>query len=261
MKLLTLALLQSLLLAFGQIFLKIALQRMAPIGWNTAFARSFLLNWQFAICGLCYLACALLWMYIIKNFPLSQSYPLVSLSFVFGIIASEVIFHENVGMARWIGVLFIMVGCMLIATPVRAQNQSEAAFHEISVSTRSVSVIQCDFTQTKTSRMLTKPVESSGHLTISGGRITLKYAGQKTVTIPNISVSDMQDTSRFKTTVTGTAQQWTIIMQPLEKRLARMYSLITLYFNRRLSAVDRIDMVERNGSTTEIRLSNIHKTK
>jgi drug/metabolite transporter (DMT)-like permease len=44
-----------------------------------------------------------------------MAYPLVSLSYVFGMIAAIVFFHETVDWVKWLGVLFIMLGCYLIA--------------------------------------------------------------------------------------------------------------------------------------------------
>lgn len=114
-KILTLALSQSALLAGGQVFLKFALTKMKPFGWTWNFWGSLLLNWQFAACGLFFLAASLLWMYMLKNYPLSVAYPLGSLSYVFGMIAAIVFFHEDVTMLRWLGVCFIIVGCCLIA--------------------------------------------------------------------------------------------------------------------------------------------------
>ena len=110
-----LAVVQSLLLAGGQVFMKIGLQRMEPFGWNWNFWGSFFANWQFALCGLCYGAGSLLWFYIIKHFPFSMAYPMVSLSYVFGMIAAVVVFHEDVNAMKWIGVLLIMAGCYFIA--------------------------------------------------------------------------------------------------------------------------------------------------
>ena len=115
MRLLPLALLQSALLALGQVLLKFGLQRMEPFGWNSSFWQSVFLNWQFALCGVCFAAASLLWMYIIKVFPLSMAYPMVSLSYVFGLIAAIVFFHETVDVWKWIGVFLIMTGCILIA--------------------------------------------------------------------------------------------------------------------------------------------------
>lgn len=112
--LLILSLLQSCLLAFGQVLLKFGLMRMLPFGWTWAFWRSMIVNWQFALCGMCFLAASLLWMYIIRHFPLSTAYPLASLSYVFGMVAAIVFFHETVDYGKWVGVLLIMTGCFLI---------------------------------------------------------------------------------------------------------------------------------------------------
>lgn len=114
-KILILATCQSALLAGGQVFLKSALARMRPFGWTWGFWSSVLLNWQFAACGLLFLAASLLWMFMLKHYPLSIAYPLGSLSYVFGMVAAIVCFHEDVSLTRWIGVGFIMTGCCLIA--------------------------------------------------------------------------------------------------------------------------------------------------
>ena len=55
-----LAILQSLLLAGGQVLLKFALNRMLPFAWTAAFWKSVFVNWQFAACGICYGAGSLL---------------------------------------------------------------------------------------------------------------------------------------------------------------------------------------------------------
>jgi undecaprenyl phosphate-alpha-L-ara4N flippase subunit ArnE len=72
-------------------------------------------NWQFAACGLFFGLASVLWMYIVKVFPFSSAYPMVSLSYVFGILAAILFFHEEVSIAKWLGVLLIVLGCMLIA--------------------------------------------------------------------------------------------------------------------------------------------------
>jgi undecaprenyl phosphate-alpha-L-ara4N flippase subunit ArnE len=54
-------------------------------------------------------------MYILKNYPFSMSYPMVSLSYVFGMIAAILVFHEDVDLLKWLCVLLIMTGCFLIS--------------------------------------------------------------------------------------------------------------------------------------------------
>ena len=106
---------QSALLCGGQVFLKFAMMRMPKFAWTKAFWTSLLTNWQFALCGLCFAAASLLWMYIVKVFPFSKAYPRVSISYVFGMIAARVFFHEQVNALKWIGVACIITGCFLIA--------------------------------------------------------------------------------------------------------------------------------------------------
>ena len=114
-RLIPIALLQSLLLALGQVLLKFGLNNMKPFSWSEAFWKSVFINWQFALCGICFAAASLLWMYIVKHFPLSMAYPMVSLSYVFGMIGAIVFFHESVDIYKWVGVFMIMTGCILIA--------------------------------------------------------------------------------------------------------------------------------------------------
>jgi len=44
-----------------------------------------------------------------------MAYPMISLSYVFGMCAAILFFHEEVPLIRWAGVALIMLGCVLIA--------------------------------------------------------------------------------------------------------------------------------------------------
>ena len=114
-KIIPYAILQSILLVGGQVFLKLALTRLPSFAWTREFWLSLLTNWQFAVCGLLFAAASLLWMYIVKVFPFSSAYPMVSLSYVFGMVAAMLVFHEEVSVIKWVGVMLIVLGCMLIA--------------------------------------------------------------------------------------------------------------------------------------------------
>ena len=115
MKLFLLAILQSVLLAGSQVLLKIALRDMPPFAWTWEYWRRLLLNLPFFLTGLCFAAGSLLWLCIIRRYPFSMAYPLVSLSYVFGMLAAVWVFHETVPAASWIGLLLILSGCWLIA--------------------------------------------------------------------------------------------------------------------------------------------------
>ncbi len=113
--LLLLALLQSALLALGQVALKLALSSFPPLEWSWRCAASILTNGWFAACGLCFGTASLLWTYMVKHFPLSAAYPLLSLSYVMGLLAAAFIFHEHIPLTRWIGVALILMGVFLVA--------------------------------------------------------------------------------------------------------------------------------------------------
>jgi undecaprenyl phosphate-alpha-L-ara4N flippase subunit ArnE len=44
-----------------------------------------------------------------------MAYPMVSLSYVFGMLAAIYVFGEDVSALKWTGVILIMLGCTLIA--------------------------------------------------------------------------------------------------------------------------------------------------
>lgn len=115
MRLILISLIQSALLCAGQVLLKFALAKMGAFSMTWSFFSRQLTNWWWLGCGLCYAVATLLWLYIIKNFPFSMAYPMISLSYVFGMFAAIMFFHEQVPVVRWVGVLLIIGGCFLIA--------------------------------------------------------------------------------------------------------------------------------------------------
>ncbi|MCR4995277.1 MAG: EamA family transporter [Bacteroidales bacterium] len=114
-QLLLLAVLQSILLSAGQVFLKFALNEMGTPSWRWSFIAAQVTNWWFLATGVCLIASSVLWMYILKKYPFSMAYPLASMSYVFGMLAAIFIFHEDVPLTRWLGVVLIMGGCYFIA--------------------------------------------------------------------------------------------------------------------------------------------------
>lgn len=110
LRFLLISILQSFLLAGGQVFLKLAMDGMGRFEWTWVFFRSALMNWYFAVCGVSFVSATVLWLYIIKNFPFSLAYPLTSIAYIFGMLASLYVFHETIPPMRWIGVGLIIVG-------------------------------------------------------------------------------------------------------------------------------------------------------
>ena len=110
LKLLLLSTVQALLLASSQVFLKLAFGRMPAFEFRWSYFGQLLSNWQFALSGLTIAGASVLWFYIVRHFPLSVAYPLISISYVFGMVAAVVVFGESVPASRWIGVGLIAAG-------------------------------------------------------------------------------------------------------------------------------------------------------
>ena len=83
-KIIPYSLLQSLLLAAGQLMMKLALNHMSPYVGFWRFLGKELTNWWWLGCGLSMGGATVMWFYIMKNFPLSVAYPLSCLSFEIG---------------------------------------------------------------------------------------------------------------------------------------------------------------------------------
>jgi drug/metabolite transporter (DMT)-like permease len=55
------------------------------------------------------------WLVFISRVPLSYSYPFISLGIVLGLLAAWGIFHESIPPLRWIGMLVVCLGVVLVA--------------------------------------------------------------------------------------------------------------------------------------------------
>lgn len=113
--LLPLSVLQALLLAGGQVLVKIALQHMPKVEFSWSFIVSQATNWWWLACGVSFGAATVLWAYILKHYPFSLAYPMSSMAYIFGMIAAMLIFHEQISTSAWVGILLIMLGCYCIA--------------------------------------------------------------------------------------------------------------------------------------------------
>lgn len=114
-KIIPISLLQSLLLAVGQLMLKFALNNMSAYHGFWSFIGTEITNWWWLGCGFTLTVATVLWMYIIKNYEFSVAFPLSCMSFVFGMIGAMLFLGETVPLNRWIGIAIIMVGAIFIS--------------------------------------------------------------------------------------------------------------------------------------------------
>lgn len=114
-RLLSLAFLQSAFLAGAQVSLKLTLQHLDGVAFSWRMIRMLLCDWVFALSGACFGLASVLWLYMLKHFPLSMAYPMVSLSYIMGMLAALLVFHEQIPLVRWMGLALIVVGVILVS--------------------------------------------------------------------------------------------------------------------------------------------------
>ena len=114
LRLIILIITQSVLLVAAQSFLKISVQLFGAFSWSWTFFKTVFTTWQFAASGACALTAMVTWMYVLKNYEFSLAYPLLSASYIIGLLAAYFIFQEAIPLTRWIGVVIIMIGVFFV---------------------------------------------------------------------------------------------------------------------------------------------------
>jgi drug/metabolite transporter (DMT)-like permease len=114
LKLVGLAIIQSFFLMLSQVFLKLAVTQFGPFQFTFAFFKSVFGNLYMMISGLTIATAVSLWVYILRHYPFSLAYPLGSISYIFGLVAAVLVFHEHVSPVRWMGVCIIVVGIYFV---------------------------------------------------------------------------------------------------------------------------------------------------
>ena len=112
--LILLIILQSVVLVAAQTLLKISVGLFGKFSWSWQYFKTVFTTWQFPVSGLCALTGMLIWMFVLKRYEFSVAYPLLSISYVIGLLSAHFILHEAVPLTRWIGVVIVMIGVFFI---------------------------------------------------------------------------------------------------------------------------------------------------
>jgi len=104
--------------AAGQLLLKFGMSKIGPVALSLEQLPIFLLkafSSPFIISGLAlYFISALVWLVVLSREELSFVHPLTALVYVFIIFFSWLLFKEDVGLVRILGVLSIALGAFLV---------------------------------------------------------------------------------------------------------------------------------------------------
>ncbi|MFQ6092881.1 MAG: EamA family transporter [bacterium] len=109
----------NLLLVSGQLMWKCGLKRMGGFFITSDFSLSkmgSLVSSPYILGGLFLFGVAtLVWLEVLSRVELSLAYPLMSISYVLGVMAAILFFHEHVSVVRWLGVGVVCLGIFLIS--------------------------------------------------------------------------------------------------------------------------------------------------
>lgn len=105
--------------AFGQIFMKIGMDKIGPVAglgrlWQIDFV-VHIFSTPYVVIGLAlYGVSAFLWLAALSTLNVSFAYPLLSLAYVLVAIISYFTLKEPITTIRWVGIAMTVVGAFLI---------------------------------------------------------------------------------------------------------------------------------------------------
>lgn len=112
MKMTLLCLLNTALMVCGQILFKIGSRGRELSSLLDMIKLMFSPVVLVALC--LYAGTTMLWLYILSKVDISFAYPIQALAFPVVMIASAFIFHEQIPTIRWVGVIIIFIGVLLV---------------------------------------------------------------------------------------------------------------------------------------------------
>lgn len=118
--------LSSVFAVFGQLFLKIGMNKIGEIALDSPIAVLSKLFTSFKtmdvlIGFILYAAGAMLWMIALSKVDLSYAYPFVILAYMGVILVSWLFLKESIPVMRGIGIFVILLGTILVAVSYKTQ--------------------------------------------------------------------------------------------------------------------------------------------
>lgn len=118
MRLIDLALvaITTMLLTTNQVLLKIWLSRYSQYVLPLSnFRVTVFFKPELIFCALAFLIAGGIWMTLLKRIDFGVLYPMISMSYVFGLLAAKFVFQERVIGTQWLGLVMIIAGIVVIS--------------------------------------------------------------------------------------------------------------------------------------------------
>lgn len=187
---------------------------------------------------------------------------------------------------------FLMALCQCVLN-LSAQKINEAKVkQQINVVASSMKTMQCDFVQTKYLKMLNDKMISRGKMYYQqSNKLRWEYTSPYTYTFvlngSNVLISKgkrndvinvnqskffkeiarimmnsvvgkcLTDSKDFKVSITGASAEYVATLYPRQKQMQQMFQKIILHFNKQKSTVSQVELIEKKGDRTIIKLKNI----
>ena len=119
----------AVMIAAGQLMFKRTAQGVTNVSGVEATFRQILVDpWLFMAMGL-YVAATLLWIFALREIPLSRAYPFMALAFVLVPAGAVFVYGEVVGVRYFVGLTLILLGIAVIgggssAKPLETRSQA-----------------------------------------------------------------------------------------------------------------------------------------
>ncbi len=176
-------------------------------------------------------------------------------------------------------------------TKLTAEQQKQF-IEKIDKAAQTMTSMQCDFTQTKSMKLLSKEMQSKGVMyfkqpdklrwqytapydytfVMNGEKVTMKSAkstqninvqGNKMfrqitkIILNSITGGGLKSASDFQVEVYQSDNSYFAKLYPKKKELKQIYSVIEIYFNQALTMVSGVKMMEKTGDVTSVKLLNV----
>jgi drug/metabolite transporter (DMT)-like permease len=114
------AVLSTLLMASGQIILKLGLNRIGGFAGKSFWVSivTIISNPNVIIGALLYIIAAFIWVWVLSQRPLSYIYPFLATTYIFALLGSNMVLGEPINWIRWAGVAAIGFGIFLISRTI-----------------------------------------------------------------------------------------------------------------------------------------------
>lgn len=116
---LVLALIAALIAVLGQLLLKTVMSNIGAVTLGSAadflaLILGLLRQPLFYVAGLVYVLGFTAWLVVLSRVPLSAAYPVLALTYILIPLASLLLFREEIPAIRWLGMLIIAAGIVLV---------------------------------------------------------------------------------------------------------------------------------------------------